>query len=59
LPELAVSFELDEFNLSELVKRFRARRAEEKSYSKRSDALSLKLDIDEKLYESSGIAVKE
>jgi hypothetical protein len=59
LPELAALFELDEFDLSELIKRFRPRRAEEKSRSKRSNALSLKPDMDEKLYKSSGIAVKE
>ena len=59
LPELAALFEPNKFDLSELIKRFRARKAEEKSYSKRFDALSLEPNIDEKLYKSSRIAVKE
>jgi hypothetical protein len=59
LPELATLFKLNKFDLSKLIKQFRARKAKEKSYNKRFNTLSLKLNINKKLYKSSKIAIKE
>ena len=53
LPEMAASFDPHEFNLGELVKRFRERRAVERSREKQSNALSPEAVMEEKFYEDS------
>ena len=50
---MVASFDPHEFNLGELVKRFRERRALKRSREKRSNALSPEPVIDEKFYKDS------
>jgi len=53
LPEIAASFDLHEFNLRELVKRFCERKAVKRSREKQSNALLLEAIIEEKFYKDS------
>jgi type II secretory pathway component PulK len=53
LPEIAASFNLHKFNLRELVKRFRERRAIKRLRKKQFNALLLEAIIEEKFYKDS------
>jgi type II secretory pathway component PulK len=53
LPEIATLFNLHKFNLKELVKQFRKRRAIKRLREKQFNTLLLKAIIEEKFYKDS------